>query len=266
MDRGYLLITLFITLLMALGAALLWGSMHAIYLNRIGSRGWASTKRLLKKCGWVFLISLPLALIVKDGPTIWAVIGARLGNRNAQHQLALHYLSGVGAFNQNHTQARIWMLKAAELGQPDAQFELAEMLRDGQGGEKNLPEALRWAAASAEQNQPFGIVVEAQMLASTDAAKSETLFQRAIPLFESRASEGSADAAFSLALLHRNGQGLRADPIESLKWMLIAANFGLNPVQSFSFEQAIQSLSMDQKQEAKRRADDWLLAHQNAHS
>jgi hypothetical protein len=61
MDWAYVSIWGFILALMALGGALLWALGCAVYLNRIRSRGWASSRRLLKSSLLVFSVALTLA-------------------------------------------------------------------------------------------------------------------------------------------------------------------------------------------------------------
>src|SRR6185295_15422053 len=74
---------------------------------------------------------------------------AEKGNTQAQVQLGQMYREGQGV-PQDNAEALNWYRKAADQGSDEAQYNLGAMYRDGQGVAKNDAEALRWYRKAAE--------------------------------------------------------------------------------------------------------------------
>lgn len=66
---------------------------------------------------------------------------AEQGDLSSQYTLGWMLLAGA-AFGPNHVEARYWLEKAAVQGSSDAMTLLGIMLRDGKGGDRDLPGAL----------------------------------------------------------------------------------------------------------------------------
>lgn len=86
---------------------------------------------------------------------------AQAGDAAAAHRLARHYAAG------DALSARSWLLQAARSGHPEAMVDLANMLRTGHGGTRDLAGARVWLARAAEAGHPGAAVplaeVEAQL-------------------------------------------------------------------------------------------------------
>lgn len=52
------------------------------------------------------------------------------------------------------TEAAKWARKAAEQGNPTAQYNLGTLYRDGEGVEQSDAEAVKWFRRAAEQGDP----------------------------------------------------------------------------------------------------------------
>ncbi len=76
-------------------------------------------------------------------------IKAEKGDVNAQYQLALSLLTGLG-LPKDLPQAYRWMLKAAQGGQIRAQLALASMYRHGEGVTASLTDAAYWYQHAAQ--------------------------------------------------------------------------------------------------------------------
>ena len=84
------------------------------------------------------------------------------------------------------------LLRAAAQGDPDAQFQLAELFyrnyEEGDGGEKALDEAVKW--------------------------------------YQKAAGNGSAGAQFEIGWCYQEGRGVEEDREEAVKWFRAAAEQG----------------------------------------
>ena len=146
----------------------------------------------------------------------WCRKAAQSGYGPAQATLGT-LLAQSGKFDR----AIAWWQKAADLDDPEAQVNLANALRAGQGVAVDKPRA-------------FVLLV--------------------------RAAEAGIPVAQSLVgLCYVTGDGVAVDPIEGCKWFLLAAEQGDAPAAA-NVERARGMLSPAQLDEAARRAQAWLLA------
>jgi localization factor PodJL len=110
------------------------------------------------------------------------------GYAPAQALLAHLYETGQAGVTQNLGQARGWMQRAAESGDPSAMHNLALFYFRGEGGPPDPVAAARW--------------------------------------FKQAAEHGVVDSQYNLGLLYASGSGVPADPGQAFKWFSIAANAG----------------------------------------
>ena len=109
------------------------------------------------------------------------------GKASACQNIAVMYYNGEGV-KQDKKEAAKWMLKAAELGHPKAQFLLSALYFTGDGIDQNIPEAIKWIKKSAEN--------------------------------------GFAEAQFNLGMMYINGDNIDKDRKEGVKWEKMAAKQG----------------------------------------
>jgi len=119
----------------------------------------------------------------------------------------------------------VQLRKAANLGQPKAQFLLAKMAEMGEGGvKKDLVEARRWYERAAQGGDPSAMHNIALFAYRGDGgAKNLTT---AANWFRKAAETGLVDSQFNLAQLYENGRGVAQNPAEAYRWYLIAARAG----------------------------------------
>jgi TonB family protein len=72
------------------------------------------------------------------------------GDINHQYELANDYLLGIGV-RQNFAEAMKWFRKAADRGHLAAQFQLGQMYHEGNGIARDDSEALKWLGKSADE-------------------------------------------------------------------------------------------------------------------
>ena len=92
---------------------------------------------------------------------------------------------------------------------------------DGSGSEREL-EVMRDLEAAAADGD---LRSEYLLVAIVDVSQRKD-YVSAIPKLESLADRGSADAANTLARIHRNGQGVEVDFDESARWLERASDLG----------------------------------------
>ncbi|HJW34420.1 MAG TPA: tetratricopeptide repeat protein [Holophagaceae bacterium] len=260
MDASYAQITLLIVVFSALGAALVWSIGHGIYLNRIGSRGWASTRRLLIKAGLVFILALPAAFLIREWDTVRLLVEARLGKAEAQFQLARCYQRGEGLTGHRLDLARAWYLKAAEQQHVEAQLSLVRLYFFGEGGPRDFSAAQRWAKPLADRQNVDAVLLMGESLEAQSAPEAQAYFVKALPLLQPLADQRNTQACINLAGLYWNGRGLPKDPVEAWKWLLLGAKPNMDPFHRLAFDQYQKALSPAQQSEGRSRAEAWLKA------
>ncbi|EGL54986.1 MULTISPECIES: SPOR domain-containing protein [Methylophaga] len=75
------------------------------------------------------------------------------------------------AINHHKEKAFHWFEKAAKQGDPQAQYQLGEMLLNGEGVKQDKVAAYSWFSLASEQNQPQAIVKQAQL--KTELSRSQ---------------------------------------------------------------------------------------------
>ena len=80
-----------------------------------------------------------------------ALLLAEQGNASSQRMLGQYCAAGIGGLEQNLFLAAEWYLKAAEQGEPEAQFELSLLYTTGHGVDADYTQAMHWLQKSAEQ-------------------------------------------------------------------------------------------------------------------
>lgn len=137
-----------------------------------------------------------------------------------------YYLSGAEGFPQDKDKALECAYRAAEMGQPQAQFLIGDLHENGIRFEKSEEIALEWYEKAAEQGNPdaqyrigkyysFGIVFE------KDDAKAVEWYTKA-------AINNDAMAQYNLALAYHQGMGADQDLNKAVDWYKKAAFQGFN--------------------------------------
>ncbi|NVK30603.1 MAG: sel1 repeat family protein [Gammaproteobacteria bacterium] len=141
----------------------------------------------------------------------------------ATYYLAWSYDVGDGVPSDDVKAVALYR-KAAGLGYRDAQYTLGQMLRDGEGVERNVQEAIYWYGKAAEQGDYDALTWIAEIYDNgrdydlpEDNIKANDLYHRA-------AKEGSTRAFYEIGLNYYQGDGVKQDLLEALRWLNIAKN------------------------------------------
>ena len=116
------------------------------------------------------------------------------------------------------------LIKNAEGGNPEAQFNLGVAYGKGEGVPKDYAESMKWYRMAAEQGLAeaqcnIGIAYETGQGVPQDYAESMKWYRKA-------AEQGLAEAQYNLGVAYYNGQGVSKDYVESMKWFRMAAEQG----------------------------------------
>jgi TPR repeat protein len=117
------------------------------------------------------------------------------------------------------------LMNAANQGQPEAQICLSEAYLVGKGVPEDPVKALEWLSKAAEQGHPFACYTLGMQcyggfgVVPQDQTKAFNLFKRA-------ADQKSHEAMYMLAECYRQGNGVKEDGLQSVKWLSAAAECG----------------------------------------
>lgn len=98
------------------------------------------------------LICLSCFTFMAWGQDLELIRKAESGDAEAQYELGHKYQSGEDGFESNLDEAKKWYLKAAELGNSNAQVQIAFFYNYGLGGPKDLEKAEYWFLKAAAQS------------------------------------------------------------------------------------------------------------------
>lgn len=144
-----------------------------------------------------------------------------LAVNNSTH--AQYLLAMLLANNKQEHLANFWFLKAAQLGDKNAQYYIA-LVYDEKGGIINKTQALQWLEKAAEQN-----FIDAQIMLGS-LFDQDTLLapnhEKAFYWYEKAAKQNDASAQTFIASMYRDGRGVTQDIRQAFHWYEKAAQQG----------------------------------------
>ena len=122
-------------------------------------------------------------------------------------------------------------LRAAKSGQPEAQYRLALMYREGSEAEKDFEEYLWWLNKAAEAGHvtaQFELAARYQMGGNLDETPQEEDIrnQLAAKWYRRAAEQGHVDAQWIMGVCYYCGIGVPESATEAAKWYRLAAEQG----------------------------------------
>jgi len=140
---------------------------------------------------------------------------AEKGNAEGQFNLSYNYATGERV-PQNHKESFKWMKKAAEQGHTKAQFMLGVNYQEGVGVPVNIEEAVKWYKSAAEKGY-----VEAQAKLGIIYLKAEDLTE-GFKWITKAAEQGNFRAQCSLSLSYFEGIAHTKDITKAYAWAIVA--------------------------------------------
>jgi hypothetical protein len=149
---------------------------------------------------------------------------ADTGHPGAAYEMGLLLKIGRKPVSQDLPRAQRLFLAAAELGNAQAQFELAQMFAQGLGVATSCSQATKWALKSAQAGSADAAVLLGELYrVDCGGAKNPAEAARWLRV---AADKGMANAQFSLGVLYMNGDGVPKDAKEARNWLSAAAGKG----------------------------------------
>jgi localization factor PodJL len=170
------------------------------------------------------------------------------GNAKAETIVGLKYLSAP----VNEAEAAKWLERAAESGEPVAQYRLGALYQYGKGVGVDPAKATHWFQAAAMQGNVKAMHNLAVALAEGTGIKKNPA--EAARWFSKAASMGLGDSQFNLAVLYERGEGVPQSLLDAFKWYAIAAAGGDGESKARVGALATQ-LSQDDRLAAQHAAD-----------
>jgi hypothetical protein len=254
MNWTYIETAALLPLVVALGLTMAAGVIQAVRLTRQGEASRPAFLRMLKTMALTFPLTF-LAVSLWDGRHTWrGLLGVALHRPVDLRTMGQLRAAGTLFLAQDEAKAAQWYRKAAEGGDAQAQFLLAQAFRKGQGLPRDPEGALHWAQAAADQGHPDAMVLCGDLLNPSNPEAAKNMYGHALATYLERARKGDPQACLSRGLMYRTGKGTAPDPVEALAWMLLARHFGLASVQDLIIQLTERRLSESQRAEALQRA------------
>jgi localization factor PodJL len=147
--------------------------------------------------------------------------------------------------------------RAAQQGLPAAQYRLSKLHEEGLGVPRDMIQARDWAEKAARGGNVKAMHDLAVFFADGEGGPQS--YAGAVEWFRKAADFGLVDSQYNLAVLYENGLGISPSQVEALYWYEVAAANG-DASAPDNVAALRSSLSLDQAQQAGRRAATWRSA------
>lgn len=166
------------------------------------------------------------------------------------------YEKGLDYYNQeNFEEAVNWYRKAAEQGNAQAQFELADCYRKGEGVSEDDVEAVKWYRKAAEQGDS-----DAQFYLGCCYDNGEGVGQNlaeAAAWYRKAAEQGHVSAQYYLGVCYENGEGVGQNLAEAAAWYRKAADQG-NEEAEEGYKDVVAKMQAIKKASGKTSGHEWV--------
>lgn len=185
---------------------------------------------------------------------------AEKGNSNAMLTLGRFYEQGVGTA-RNYTKAMEWYGKAAQAGQPEGHYNLGVCYEVGMGTASDMAKAVQSYQKASDLGLALAMVKLSSIYIAGNGAPKDTAKaigyldkaatagmpgaanelgliylsgllgqkkdeKKALAMFTRAADLGSLDGIRNIAIMYKDGMGMKADPVKAYTWYLIARRGG----------------------------------------
>jgi len=148
---------------------------------------------------------------------------ARAGDPEAQNQLGVFFVDGVGV-PQSPEEAAKWYRLAAEQDYPWSMTNLGSLYENGDGVPQDDIQAVYWYRRAAEQGFAIGQRRLGRMYQRGLGVPED--HSEAVRLYRLAADQGNAAANNDLGVMYAEGRGVAVDMREALRWFHAAAELG----------------------------------------
>ena len=168
-----------------------------------------------------------------------------------EHQRSRHHLA-----RRDGESVIDHLRRSAEAGDASSQVALGWRYREGDGVEADDREAVRWYRRAAEQGDPGGLDSLGWMYEQGRGVRQDD--RRAITFYRRSARQKHRQAMWNMGRLIERGRGVsKADPVEGLAWIEIAARGGHGFARSY-LDNASERYGPEVFEEVQIRADELM--------
>ena len=128
----------------------------------------------------------------------------------------------------NLDEAEKWYRKADDLGHPEAMYRL-KLMRQTHFPDDNFEEAVKWMKAAAERKHPEAQFFLAEMYRNGIGGEQDPAL--ALCWYEKAAQQGFIRAQFELGMIYFCGEGVEVDSAKALEWFVPSAKAGFGESQ-----------------------------------
>lgn len=193
----------------------------------------------------------------------WYTKAAEQGNAKAQWNVAVMHAQGQGGVDRDARTAALWHQKAAMQGFAPAQAALGLMYASGVGVDKDAGKALALLQQAALQGD-----MEAQhnlAVMYEQGLAGEPDLEQALAWFSKAAQQGLPTAQERLGMMYAVGQAVQQDLVEAYQWFFIACKANQDTAKA-NLAHCRDLLDSDQVKEAETRAERWMHEHAAIHA
>jgi TPR repeat protein len=116
------------------------------------------------------------------------------------------------------------LLKRAEAGDPQAQFELGRTYEEGQGVPQDDALAAEWFRKAAEHGNAQAQNSLGVLYAQGRGVRHDK--EEAVRWYKKAAKQGLPEATYNVAIAYYNGEGVAGDMVAAYVWMMVALDKG----------------------------------------
>ena len=198
------------------------------------------------------LMYLDGRVVARDLPTAidWLRQAAEQGEPRAQWNLGSLYVTGNAALPRDVPTALQWCHQAAEQGFAAAQATLGALY----ARMERWDQARHWLERAAAQDDPEALYNLAQLVLQSKLQGISK--EHALTYMNKAAQLGVVAAQARLGLAYASGDGATLDPIEAHKWFLLASGQG-DRAAAANLARSETLIAEAAKREALRRAQEW---------
>ncbi len=184
-----------------------------------------------------------------DRGRYWLLKAAGQGKPEAEHRLGL---LAAAEKPPDWTEAAEWFRKAADQGYADSQYNLGVLYAEGRGVDQSKIKAGEWFAKAAVKGHPDAALDYGIMVFRGDGVKKDEKVGADWMLVSAR--HGNPVAQNRVARLYATGRVFEVNPVEAMKWHILAKAGGRSDAWLDEFVARLPSAA---QQEGEARARDF---------
>lgn len=191
----------------------------------------------------VFLHASHASTVPNEASISGLIKRAQDGDAQSQYELFAAYRSGTGV-ERNVEQAKLWLFRASENGHPEAQFWAGYVLFFAQGFPRDVDSGVHWFTLSAEQGNMHAQKMLGQIYNGWRYRFHKSDPAKAEYWYTRAAEQGDVQSIFIIGCKHYLGRGQLINTPLGLSWFRKAAELGDDTVMKYLEMNDYEDLSL----------------------